>query len=104
MTAGMIYASAESPTRLDRYRSHIGHLGSSSQDPSVGSPGINPDWQLLEALRRRDATAAEHLFSAFGDRAHRLAVSITGNQQDVSRPPNEIYPLPMASARRRPKA
>jgi RNA polymerase sigma-70 factor, ECF subfamily len=41
------------------------------------------DWRLVEALRRRDATAAECLVATFGDRAYRLAIAITGNQQDA---------------------
>ena len=32
------------------------------------------DWQLVDVLRRRDATAAESLVSTFGDRAYRLAI------------------------------
>ena len=83
MTASMMYASAESPTALDRYRSHSGHLGGGGKDPSAGPSKIDPDWQLLEALRRRDATAAECLVSTFGDRAYRLAIRITGNQSDA---------------------
>ena len=38
---------------------------------------------LLGALRRRDATAAERLVSMFGHRAYRLAAAITANQQDA---------------------
>jgi RNA polymerase sigma-70 factor, ECF subfamily len=83
MTAGMMYASAESPTALDRYGSHSGPLGGGGQHPSVGSSRIDRDWQLLDALRRRDATAAECLVSIFGDRAYRLAIGITGNHQDA---------------------
>ena len=44
---------------------------------------IDRDAELLEALRRRDATAAECLVSTFGDRAYRLAIGLTGNQQDA---------------------
>jgi RNA polymerase sigma-70 factor, ECF subfamily len=83
MTASMMYASAESPTALDRYRNHGGPLGGGGQHPSVGSSRIDRDWQLLDALRRGDATAAERLVSTFGDRAYRLAIGITGNQQDA---------------------
>ena len=46
-------------------------------------PIIDRDAELLEALRRRDATAAERLLAAFGGRAYRLAIGITGNQQDA---------------------
>ena len=41
------------------------------------------DWRLVEALRRREATVAERLVATFGDRAYRLAIGITGNQQDA---------------------
>jgi RNA polymerase sigma-70 factor, ECF subfamily len=41
------------------------------------------DWRLVDALRRHDATAAERLVAAFGDRAYRLAIGITGNRQDA---------------------
>jgi RNA polymerase sigma-70 factor (ECF subfamily) len=83
MTASMMYASAESPTAQDRYGSHGGPIGGGGQHPSVGSSRIDRHWRLLEALRRRDATAAECLVSIFGDRAYRLAIGITGNHQDA---------------------
>src|SRR5216117_3133260 len=41
------------------------------------------DLDLLEALRRREPTAAERLVTTYGDRAYRLATSITGNGQDA---------------------
>ena len=50
---------------------------------TIDRPLINRDTDLLEALRRRDATAAERLVSTFTDRAYRLAIGITGNQQDA---------------------
>ena len=51
--------------------------------PKIDHPVIDRDADLLEALRRGDSTAAECLVSTFGDRAYRLAVGITGNQQDA---------------------
>jgi Sigma-70 region 2 len=83
MTASMVYASAESSTALDRYPSHRGPLGGSGRDPGVGSSRIDRDWQLLEALRLREPTAAEWLVATYGDRAYRLAVGITDNGQDA---------------------
>ena len=44
---------------------------------------IDRDAELVEALRRREATAAERLVATFGDRMYRLAVGIAGNQQDA---------------------
>ena len=41
------------------------------------------DLDLLEALRRREPTAAERLVTTYGDRTYRLATSITGNGQDA---------------------
>ena len=41
------------------------------------------DVEPLEALRHGEATAVERLVATFGDRAHRLAIGITGNQQDA---------------------
>jgi RNA polymerase sigma-70 factor, ECF subfamily len=50
---------------------------------TIDRHAIDRDTELLDALRRRDATAAERLVSAFGDRAYRLAIGMTGNQQDA---------------------
>ena len=50
---------------------------------TMDRPAIDRDAELLEALRRREASAAECLVSTFGDRAYRLALGITGNQQDA---------------------
>jgi RNA polymerase sigma-70 factor (ECF subfamily) len=44
---------------------------------------LDPDQDLLTALREREPTAAEALITAYGDRAYRLAARITGNQQDA---------------------
>jgi len=41
------------------------------------------DLDLLEALRLHEPTAAERLVAAYGARAYRLAMSITGNPQDA---------------------
>src|SRR5262249_43436543 len=50
---------------------------------TVDRRAIDPDAELLEALRRREATVAECLVATFGGRAYRLAIGITGNQQDA---------------------
>src|SRR2546427_277440 len=41
------------------------------------------DLDLLEALRQHDPTAAERLVVAYGERAYRLAIRITGNAPDA---------------------
>src|SRR5216117_1026297 len=41
------------------------------------------DLDLLEALRRRQPMAAERLVTTYGERAYRLATSITGNGEDA---------------------
>jgi RNA polymerase sigma-70 factor (ECF subfamily) len=50
---------------------------------TIDRPAIDGDAGLLEALRRHEATAAERLVATFGGRAYRLAIGITGNQQDA---------------------
>jgi len=44
---------------------------------------VDRDGALLEALRRRDATAAERLVARYGGRAYRLAIGITRNAADA---------------------
>jgi len=46
-------------------------------------PRADRDLDLLEALRRHEPTAAERLVTTYGERAYRLATSITGNKQDA---------------------
>jgi RNA polymerase sigma-70 factor (ECF subfamily) len=57
-------------------------------EPSASSAGggprrPDPDAGLLEKLRRHDADASEQLIATFGDRVYRLAIRITGNEQDA---------------------
>src|SRR6267378_2689439 len=47
------------------------------------APRIDADAPLLEALRRRDPSAAEQLVGSYGDRAYRLALRITRNAADA---------------------
>ena len=44
---------------------------------------IDRDTALLEALRRGETNAAERLVATFGNRAYRLAITITDNPQDA---------------------
>ena len=49
----------------------------------AGAPRVDRDAALLEGLRRGDAGAAELLLDTYGDRVYRLAIRITGNEQDA---------------------
>jgi len=46
-------------------------------------PRTDRDLDLLEALRLHEPAAAECLVATYGERAYRLATSITGNGQDA---------------------
>ncbi len=50
---------------------------------AINGLAIDRDADLIEALRLGDPAGAERLVSRFGDRAYRLAIAITGNQQDA---------------------
>lgn len=47
------------------------------------APRVDPDAALVESLRRGDEGAPEVLVTTFGDRVYRLAVRITGSEQDA---------------------
>lgn len=49
----------------------------------AGAPRVDRDADLLEGLRRGDAAAPELLLDTYGDRVYRLAIRITGNEQDA---------------------
>jgi RNA polymerase sigma-70 factor, ECF subfamily len=49
----------------------------------AGAARVDRDAALLNALRRGDAAAAELLLDTYGDRVYRLAIRITGNEQDA---------------------
>lgn len=44
---------------------------------------VDVDADLVEALRREDPAAAEQLVDRFGDRVYRLALRITGSNEDA---------------------
>jgi RNA polymerase sigma-70 factor (ECF subfamily) len=44
---------------------------------------VDRDAGLVEQLRRQEAGAAEALVAAYGDKVYRLAIRITGNEQDA---------------------
>ena len=49
----------------------------------TSGPRVDADAELVEALRRNDPDAAEHLVERFGDRVYRLAMRITGLNEDA---------------------
>lgn len=49
----------------------------------AGAPRVDRDAALVEGLRRGDAEAPELLLDTYGDRVYRLAIRITGNEQDA---------------------
>ena len=51
--------------------------------PRVIPARVDSDGTLVDALRRRESTAAERLLETYGDRVYRLALRITGNAQDA---------------------
>jgi RNA polymerase sigma-70 factor (ECF subfamily) len=57
--------------------------GTQALDPQPTSARIDRDSQLVDALRVGAATAADLLVATYGDRAYRLAIGITRNEQDA---------------------
>ena len=49
----------------------------------AGAPRVDRDAALVEALRRGDEAAPELLLETYGDRVYRLAIRITGSEQDA---------------------
>jgi len=54
-----------------------------SPQAEIAARGVDRDSDLVEALRRREPTAAEQLVNTYGERAYRLTAGITGNGQDA---------------------
>src|SRR6187549_2082501 len=50
---------------------------------AAGPRRPDPDAGLVEKLRRGDIDAPDLLVETFGDRVYRLAIRITGNEQDA---------------------
>jgi RNA polymerase sigma-70 factor, ECF subfamily len=50
---------------------------------AAGTARVDRDAALVEGLRRGDPAAPELLLDTYGDRVYRLAVRITGNEQDA---------------------
>ncbi len=49
----------------------------------TGTVRVDRDAALVTGLRRGDEDATEHLLDTYGDRVYRLAIRITGNEQDA---------------------
>ncbi len=56
--------------------------GSAGRIPA-GAARVDRDAALVEGLRKGDPTATEQLLDTYGDRVYRLAIRITGNEQDA---------------------
>jgi len=69
-----ITADLQSSVKVDLPRADVAELTPARADR---------DWALVDALRRRDSTAAERLLETYGDRVYRLALRITRNEQDA---------------------
>ena len=53
-------------------------------EQDTGAPRkVDRDAELVERLRRQDPGAPEALVATYGDRVYRLAIRITGNEQDA---------------------
>jgi len=52
---------------------------------------VDPDAALVERLRRAEAGAAEGLVDTYGDRVYRLALRITGNEQDAEEAVQDVF-------------
>ena len=57
--------------------------GHHHQDTAGAPRKTDRDAELVERLRRQDPGAAEDLVATYGDRVYRLAIRITGNEQDA---------------------
>ena len=56
--------------------------GSAGRIPA-GAARVDRDAALVEGLRKGDPAATELLLDTYGDRVYRLAIRITGNEQDA---------------------
>src|SRR6266498_4620867 len=63
---------------------HTAEAMSGESNRGQGAQGrVDPDAALVERLRRHEPSAADTLVGTFGDRVYRLAIRITGNEQDA---------------------
>src|SRR5262249_2096811 len=57
--------------------------GMTVMDRTMDRTKADADAALVEALRREDPEAPEHLVETYGDRVYRLALRITGSNEDA---------------------
>jgi len=60
-----------------------GAMAEPERDVPTGPVRVDKDAALLDALRRGEPDAPERLLDTYGDRVYRLAIRITGNEQDA---------------------
>src|SRR5437899_11577599 len=76
---------------LKAQRGLCGRRAMEVKDAEVIPATADRDWGLAEALRQGEATAAEGLVATFGDRAARLAIGLTGNQEQGGEPVQRAF-------------
>jgi RNA polymerase sigma-70 factor (ECF subfamily) len=59
------------------------HAPNGHEQDTGGPRKVDRDAELVERLRRQDPGAPEALVATYGDRVYRLAIRITGNEQDA---------------------
>jgi RNA polymerase sigma-70 factor (ECF subfamily) len=83
MTALAIEISGGSRQGGDEVSQQIEPTPDGVGDHDIVPTRVDRDRQLVEALRLREPSATERLVAAYGDRAYRLAIGITGNAPDA---------------------
>ena len=71
------------PRRVDGEAATARQHGDSAVHRATDPATVNRDRTLVEALRLNEPTAAGRLVDAYGDRAYRLAILLTGVAQDA---------------------
>jgi RNA polymerase sigma-70 factor, ECF subfamily len=82
----MDFAAALDPkcnTVVPGPRAAAAYIRPTRNDQATVPTRVDRDDQLVEALRRGEPAATEHLVAVYGDRAYRLASRIAGSAQDA---------------------
>jgi RNA polymerase sigma-70 factor, ECF subfamily len=82
----MDFAAALDPkcnTGVPGPRAAAAYIRPTRSDQATVPTRVDRDDQLVEALRRGEPAATEHLVAVYGDRAYRLASRIAGSAQDA---------------------